>query len=171
MDGQFNEKYLRKCHKRLRELGAPLENWNCREVVDGETADFICELCSCQKVRYIPVMEHPEYNGELNVGCICAGSLEGDLIAARERDDAARRKSSRRANFRKKKWEEQGENRWGAKYKRRSVVIEREVFRGRDFYKIQIDTDCYQWWKNRRIETLEDAKLVVFELIDWEETQ
>lgn len=62
-------------------------------------------------------------------------------------------------------------NRWGAKYKRRSVVIEREVFRGRDFYKIQIDTDCYQWWKNRRIETLEDAKLVVFELIDWEETQ
>ena len=51
------------------------------------------------------------------------------------------------------------------------MVIEREVFRGRDFYKIQIDTDCYQWWKNRRIETLEDAKLVVFELIDWEETQ
>ena len=152
MDGQFNEKYLRKCHKRLRELGAPLENWNCREVVDGETADFICELCSCQKVRYIHVMEHPEYNGELNVGCICAGYMEGDLIAARERDDAARRKSSRRANF-------------------RNVVIEREVFRGRDFYKIQIDTDCYQWWKNRRIETLEDAKLVVFELIDWEETQ
>lgn len=102
MDGQFNEKYLRKCHKRLRELGAPLENWNCREVVDGETADFICELCSCQKVRYIHVMEHPEYNGELNVGCICAGYMEGDLIAARERDDAARRKSSRRANFRKR---------------------------------------------------------------------
>ena len=85
MDGQFNEKYLRKCHKRLRELGAPLENWNCREVVDGETADFICELCSCQKVRYIHVMEHPEYNGELNVGCICAGYMEGDLIAAKEK--------------------------------------------------------------------------------------
>lgn len=53
----------------------------------------------------------------------------------------------------------------------RSVLIERDVFRGRDFYKISIDSDRYQWWNNRRIETLEDAKRCVFELIDWEEPQ
>ena len=41
----------------------------------------------------------------------------------------------------------------------------------RDFYKISIDSDRYQWWNNRRIETLEDAKRCVFELIDWEEPQ
>ena len=49
MKGQYDEKYLRKCHKRLRELGAPLENWSCIEVEDGETADFICELCGCDR--------------------------------------------------------------------------------------------------------------------------
>ena len=171
MNGQFDEKYLRKCHKRLRELDAPLENWSCVEVVDGETADFVCELCDCKKVRYIHVMAHEDYDGVLNVGCICAGYMEGDLIAARARDDAAKKKSARRATFRKKIWKEIDENNWSVKYKHRSVHIERDVFRGKDFYKISIDTDQYQWWKNHRIETLEDAKLVVFEVIDWEETQ
>ncbi len=171
MKGQLDEKYLRKCHKRLRELDAPLENWSCVEVVDGETADFICELCGCDKVRYIHVMAHEDYVGVLRVGCVCAGYMEGDLIAARARDEAAKKKSSRRANFRKKTWTEVNENTWAVKYKQRSVQIERDAFRGRDFYKISIDTDQYQWWDNRRIETLEDAKLCVFELIDWEETQ
>ena len=171
MVGQYDEKYLRKCHKRLRELGAPLENWSCTEVEDGETADFICELCGCDRVRFIHVMAHADYDGVLQVGCVCAGYMEGDLIAAKERDDAARRKSSRRANFRKKVWTENSENKWSVKYKHHFVSVEREEFRGRDFYKISIDTDQYQWWKNRRIETLEDAKQVVFEMIDMEETQ
>ena len=68
MKGQYDEKYLRKCHKRLRELGAPLENWSCIEVEDGETADFICELCGCDRVRFIHVMAHAEYDGVLQVG-------------------------------------------------------------------------------------------------------
>ena len=171
LNGEITEKYIRRCHKRLRELNAPLENWRCVEVVDGETADFNCELCDCHKVGFIHVMEHSNYNGLLQVGCICAGIMEGDLIAAKARDDEARRKSQRRSNFRKKKWNEISENKWSVKYKQRSVLIERDAFRGRDFYKISIDSDRYQWWNNRRIETLEDAKRCVFELIDWEKTQ
>lgn len=92
-------------------------------------------------------------------------------MAAIARDEAAKRKSQRRSNFRKKKWAEPDENKWAVRYKRRSVCVERDVFRGRDFYKISIDADQYQWWNNHRIETLEDAKLVAFELIDMEETQ
>lgn len=170
LNGEITEKYIRRCHKRLRKLNAPLENWRCVEVIDEETADFICELCDCQKVRFIHVMEHSDYPDYIQVGCICAGIMEGNLMAAKERDDAARRKSQRRSNFRKKKWTEKSENEWSVKYKQRSVLIERDVFRDRDFYKISIDTDQYQWWDNRRIETLEDAKRCVFELIDWEET-
>lgn len=123
MVGQYDEKYLRKCHKRLRELGAPLENWSCTEVEDGETADFICELCGCDRVRFIHVMAHADYDGVLQVGCVCAGYMEGDLIAAKERDDAARRKSSRRANFRKKVWTENSENKWSVKYKHHLYLL------------------------------------------------
>ena len=83
MKGQYDEKYLRKCHKRLRELGAPLENWSCIEVEDGETADFICELCGCDRVRFIHVMAHAEYDGVLQVGCICAGGKRVNRWAAR----------------------------------------------------------------------------------------
>ena len=171
LNGKKNDVYVRRCHKRLRELGAPLENWRCEGVIDGEEADFVCELCDCKKVRYIHVMTHPDYPGELKVGCICAGIMEGNRMAAIARDEAAKRKSQRRSNFRKKKWAEPDENKWTVRYKRRSVCVERDVFRGRDFYKISIDADQYQWWNNHRIESLEDAKLVVFELIDMEETQ
>lgn len=171
MNGEITAKYIRRCHKRLNELNAPLEHWKCRQVIDGETAEFKCELCDCKKVRYIHVMVHPDYDGEINVGCICAGVMEGDLVAAKARDDAARRKSQRKVNFRKKKWAEIKDDTWSVKYKKRVVMIERDAFRGKDFYKISIDTEKYQWMNNRRIETLEAAKLYVFEIIDWEETQ
>lgn len=167
----IDPKYIRRCHKRLKELGAPLEHWHCECVIDGESDDFICELCGCQKVRYIHVMVHPEYDGAIHVGCICAGIMEGDLIAARARDDAAKRKSQRRANFRKKKWAGSDGRSWITRYKNRHVVIERDSFRGRDFFKISIDSEKYQWRNNQRVKTLEDAKLYVFELIDWEETE
>ena len=67
LNGEITEKYIRRCHKRLRELNAPLENWRCVEVVDGETADFNCELCDCHKVR-LPneVVHHRDGNKRNN---------------------------------------------------------------------------------------------------------
>lgn len=167
--GQYDEQYLRRCHRRLKELDAPLENWHCIEVEDNETDDFVCELCGCNSVRFVHVMIHENYGGVLQIGCICAGYMEGDLIAAQDRDEAAKRKSARKKNYRKKQWQKVSEDKWSLKYKRRSVTIERDSFLGKSLFRIQIDNECYQWWYNRRITTLQDAKAVVFEIIDREE--
>lgn len=56
------------------------------DMIDNKEADFKCELCGCNDVRYIHVMENEDFPYELQVGCICAGIMEDDILAAQERD-------------------------------------------------------------------------------------
>lgn len=98
------EKYIARCRKRLKEWGAPLDNWRCVKLIDGEDADFTCELCGYESVRYIHVMEHDAYFEKLYVGCICAGAMEGDVFAAKERDRKMKNRAKRKLNFPNKKW-------------------------------------------------------------------
>jgi len=86
------------------ELGAPLEDWFCENVYDEEDAPFTCELCDCDKVRYVHVMRNLNYLGTISVGCICAGVMEGDILAAQEREREARNRAQRRKNFVSKGW-------------------------------------------------------------------
>lgn len=72
LNGEITEKYIRRCHMHLRELNAPLEKCKCLDVIDGETDDFVCELCDYRKIRYIHVMVRPEYDGVIQAGCICS---------------------------------------------------------------------------------------------------
>ena len=104
MERSISEAYIRRCHKRLMELGAPLEDWFCENVYDEEDAPFTCELCDCDKVRYVHVMRNLNYLGTISVGCICAGVMEGDILAAQEREREARNRAQRRKNFVSKGW-------------------------------------------------------------------
>ena len=94
---EIDSAYVRRCQKRLQEWGAPLSGWYCDYIYDvadeEEDSDhielFTCELCDCTQVRFVHVMRHDEYFETVSVGCICAGIMEGDILAARERDAAA----------------------------------------------------------------------------------
>ena len=61
----------------------------------GEEAEFgeeiqyeQCEMCGNEKIRYVHIMKHPEIQGELRVGCICACHMTNDYEnpEARERE-------------------------------------------------------------------------------------
>jgi hypothetical protein len=43
-------------------------------------------MCERAEVRYVHVMTHPDFDGELEVGCVCAGRMEEDYKAAEERE-------------------------------------------------------------------------------------
>ena len=96
--------YESRCLKKLKELAAPLENWRCVGMIDGDEADFQCELCGYESVRYVHLMKHDEYPEKLRVGCICAGVMEGDLLAAKDRDRKMKNRAKRKQNFPKRNW-------------------------------------------------------------------
>lgn len=160
--------YSQRCIARLEELGAPTNGWICEDVEDLGSAEFTCELCGYDPIRYIHTMVHPQWNGKFRVGCVCDGTMSGNMLAAEQRDKAARLKSSRKAAFLKKQWAEHPAGFMVLPKTRKTITAEKDSFRGREFYKVTVGGEPYQWWENKRIETLEAAKAVAFEVLEYE---
>ena len=72
--------------------------WRCVGITDMGSPCAKCQLCERQIVRYVHHMESK--NGErLDVGCVCAGKLEGNLEKAKEREKDFKNKQSRQVAF------------------------------------------------------------------------
>lgn len=119
------DRYIARCQKKLKAWNAPLENWRCVEMIDGEDADFECELCGYESVRFIHVMEHDEYFEQVSVGCICAGIMEGNILAAKERDRKMKNRAKRKLNFPNRKWKTARSGAYYVKYRDQYVFINR----------------------------------------------
>jgi len=75
--------------------------WRCIGVTDLGAPSATCQFCERQIVRYLHHMENE--NGErLNVGCVCAGKMEGDIEKAKEREKEFKSKQARQVAFTKK---------------------------------------------------------------------
>ena len=109
----------------------PHSGWSCVGISDlGEPAG-ICEMCGYQIIRYVHHMVHPAYRS-LDVGCICAGKMEGDVEKAKKRENDFKRKESRRNNFVKRKWKISKNGNQYLKIKDHVVVLFRHK-NGRDW--------------------------------------
>ncbi len=89
--------------------GVPHKGWTCVDVEDRKTDDFepydpgTCEMCGCNVLRFIHYMEHPEYDGTVEAGCVCAERMAEDYDGhARERD--LKNRASRRARWLDRQW-------------------------------------------------------------------
>jgi hypothetical protein len=56
-------------------------------------------MCEVMIVRYVHTMEHPNYPERLDVGCICAGHMEQDVVGARKRETDFKRSLARRSRW------------------------------------------------------------------------
>lgn len=69
----------------------PHRGWECVDVIDladyCENDDEIryqqCQMCSNEKIRFVHVMTHPDFQGELHVGCVCAEKMSEDYVNPR----------------------------------------------------------------------------------------
>lgn len=83
--------------------GVPHRGWTCHGVTDlGEPMET-CEMCEQQTIRYVHEMHHADY-GVLHCGCVCAGHMEGDVVAARRREASAKRETARRLAWANTGW-------------------------------------------------------------------
>ncbi len=84
----------------------PHRGWTCIDVYDdGSPPSRICEMCEKQEIRYVHVLEHPEYDGPLSVGCICAEAMEEDYTEPREREQRLKGIAARRRRWEERDWD------------------------------------------------------------------
>lgn len=82
----------------------PKSGWQSLAVLDLGAPCLRCQACQCTRVRFVHLITHPEISGQYRVGCICAGNLTGDPVAAQDRDAKARAVSAQRARWTSRKW-------------------------------------------------------------------
>jgi hypothetical protein len=90
-----------------RQAGVPHRGWTCVDIIDGveEDSEFsTCEMCEVALIRYQHVMEHPDYDETLHVGCICAGHMTEDYIGARHREKEFKATIARRNRWLTREW-------------------------------------------------------------------
>ena len=168
---ELDSSYIRRCHKVLQEWGAPLSGWYCDYVYDVDDGDdeadsdelFTCELCRCQKVRYVHVMRHEEYFESLEVGCVCAGIMEGNILAAKERDRQLKNRAERKRHFPERRWFKNYTGNLQLDYKGTRIYINRKADGHFSVYvKGQILT-CYH---GRFLTNFDMAAYAAFDVVD-----
>ena len=100
----------------------PKSGWVCTGVTDLGAPVGVCQMCGHQIIRYVHHMVHNEY-GRLNVGCICAGKMEGDVEKAKQRENDFKNKEKRRENFKTRKWKTSKNNNSFLKIKDHLIVL------------------------------------------------
>ena len=76
----------------------PKRNWFYVEVTDLGEESIKCEMCEEGNIRYQHTMGHSTHE-KLNVGCICAGHMSGNIAMANRLDNTLRRRAAKRDRF------------------------------------------------------------------------
>lgn len=84
--------------------GIPHKGWTCLEIHDIGTASSACGMCGNEQVRFIHTMRHPDYDGVLEVGCICAEKMSDDYIMPKYRERQLRNKATKKDKWLDRKW-------------------------------------------------------------------
>ncbi|MBO7217265.1 MAG: ATP-binding domain-containing protein, partial [Clostridia bacterium] len=100
----------------------PKTGWICIGVTDLGAPAGVCQMCGHQIIRYVHHMKHPQY-GFLDVGCICAGKMEGDIEKAKQRENDFKNKEARRESFMNRRWKESRNHNSYLKIKDHLIVL------------------------------------------------
>lgn len=164
---ELDKRYLARCIRKLKEWGAPLDHWECIDVIDVREDDedgtlSECELCGCANVRYEHVMMHELYFETVTVGCICAGIMEGDILRAKERERRMRNRAKRKKSFIAKKW---SQPEWDT-YRRQHRGHEIMILQNPESYAVYVDGQVHLTYKGEVIRDFLSAAYRAFELAD-----
>ncbi len=137
----------------------PKTGWVCQGVTDLGAPVGICQMCGYQIIRYVHHMYHKDW-GNVDAGCICAGKMEGNIDAAKQRERDMKNKSQRKEKFLNRKWKTSRNGNTYIKIKDHIVVLYCRKSDG--VWKYSIDNKfCIEIFENR-----EAAKEAAFEALE-----
>ena len=101
----------------------PHSGWYCVGVTDLGKPVGVCEMCGYHIIRYVHRMKHNNYGKTIGTGCVCAGRMEGDVVAAKKREQDFKNRQSRKSTFVTRKWKVSKNNNRYIKVGGRLVVL------------------------------------------------
>src|SRR6516225_4726506 len=93
---ESEQQFIARGFGKWSQRGVPHKGWTCIGIDDLEDDRATCEMCETAEVRYVHTMTHPAFEGELEVGCVCAGNMEQDLVRAEVREKEFKRRQNPR---------------------------------------------------------------------------
>ena len=124
----------------------------------------MCAMCESQEIRYAHHMRHPQLAEILVVGCVCAGNMEGNLAAARERDRQMANRSIRRRRWVTCQWNRSAKgNEW-----LRADGFRVTIYQKRGAWAATVaseEDESFVRHSQRRYTTADAAKLAAFDVI------
>ena len=161
------------------EAGFPRKGWRCVGVVDlKDNADDdgtfeygTCEACGREQIRFVHTMSHEAFPREIDVGCICAGHLEEDYAAPRERERKAATRAGRRSRWLSRKWTVSKNGNSYLKIEGYLVGTSADKFH-LGMWRYWIKNPAGEYVENRRrYDSIREARLAIFDelskLTDW----
>jgi len=149
----------------------PHKGWHCIDVQDlredgssaEETEYATCQMCGNERVRFVHVMEHPEWDGTMYTGCVCAEKLSDDYVGPRKRETTLRNRAARRARWLTRNWRRSRKGNSFLNLEGYNLVVY-PTKTGRWGYRIG------ERWGSRTYPTEAEAKLALFDDF-WTQTQ
>lgn len=86
------------------EAGVPHKGWLHIDVEDLGEPNETCEMCEQQLIRYVHLMEHPEYPHILRVGCVCAENMSDDYKQPKSLERKAKNRNRYIRDWMEVKW-------------------------------------------------------------------
>lgn len=146
--------------------GVPHRGWECVGISDLEEPSHLCDMCQTAMVRYVHHMEHPDYDEELDVGCICAGNMEEDYERAKERESRFKSQTRRRAEFPfRRNWRQSASGGWFL----RTEGFVLNVYRKAEVWRVAVGRrdSGKPTFGRRDYSKLTDAQRAAFDALMW----
>ena len=146
--------------------GVPHKGWNLHDVVDardelglkyGNYED--CQFCGQDQIRWIHILQHPDYPDMIEVGCDCAEKLTEDYVNPKRRENELRNRSSRRSRFPSKQWKISANGNHHMKHEGRHLLAYK-ASNGK--FKIKVGEKFYPKFYN----SFDEAKMGIFDIIE-----
>lgn len=152
-----------------KQTDIPHKGWTLIDVIDvrednqseDETEYESCMMCGNERIRYVHIVEHPQYEETLRVGCVCAEKMTSDYLNPRKLEQKLRNKAARRTNWKKKEWKFSIKGNRYLKIEGHFITIFRDKITNK--YKVSIDST----FGKKQFDTLEDAKTAAFNAIEY----
>ena len=108
-------------HKGWKEMG--IEDLG-EDLESGDDVEYEqCEMCGQEKIRYVHILQHPNFNGELRVGCVCAERMTDDYINPQKTERELKNRLNRKKNFMRREWQERNQGKYVLRYKGENITI------------------------------------------------